>query len=57
MDNHNVIPNPDNDLMFREGIMNKINKQKKIDQLIQQNSDTVITEDSQPDEQIQYFTE
>lgn len=57
MDNHNVIPNPDNDLMFREGIMNKINKQKKIDQLIQQNSDTVITEDSKADEQIQYFTE
>ena len=57
MDNHNVIPNPDNDLMFREGILNEINKQKKIDQLLKQNGESLITEDSKSDEQIQYFTE
>jgi hypothetical protein len=57
MDNHSITPNPDNDLMFREGILNEINKQKKIDQLLKQNGESLITEDSKADEQIQYFTE
>lgn len=57
MENHNVRPNEDNDLLFRDGLLDQLNKQKKIDQLLKAQSETPITEDAKEDNQLQYFTE
>ena len=58
MENHNIVPNEDNDLLFRDGLIDQLNKQKKIDQMMKkQDGDTPITEDVKEDQPLQYFTE
>lgn len=56
--NSTIRPNEDNDLMFRDGLIDSLNKQKKIDQLLK-NQGTPITEDGSDNETkpLQYFTE
>ena len=54
----NILPNEDNDLLLRDGLMDQLNKQKKIDQLLKaQAGNDPLTEDVKEDSPLQYFTE
>ena len=54
-----ISANEDNDLMFRDGLINRPNSQSKVDDLLKKkNGEEPITEDvSTDDEKLQYFTE
>jgi len=54
-----ISANEDNDLMFRDGLINRPNSQSKVDDLLKKkNGEEPITEDVYTDdEKLQYFTE